>query len=146
MTRRPQMMTGTFAPFARWPLGGSAYRAGGGSGLDSYVSVYIGQSCRGALHLVVCPLRVVAGQKPVARDRAVLFARRMRIAQWDPADEKTTLACFEAHCAASRTDDPVEPPMSAGIFRVYLAEGFDHDPGETWVGYDDAGAGAGFYR
>ena len=70
----------------------------------------------------------------------------MRIARWDPADEKTTLACYEVHCAANRADDPVEPPMSEGIFRVYLAEGFDHNPGEVWVACDHAGTVAGFYR
>jgi GNAT superfamily N-acetyltransferase len=70
----------------------------------------------------------------------------MRIVRWDPADEKTTLACHEAHCAASKADDPVEPPMSAGTFCVYLTEGFDHNPGETWVARDDAGTVTGFYR
>jgi RimJ/RimL family protein N-acetyltransferase len=76
----------------------------------------------------------------------VLFARGMRIAQWDPADEKTVLECYEVHCAVSLSDDPVEPPMSAGTFRVYLNEGFDHNPGETWVARDDAGTVTGFYR
>ena len=70
----------------------------------------------------------------------------MRIGRWDPADEKTLLACHEVHCAASQVDDPVEPPMSEGTFRVYLTEGFDHNPGETWAAYDDAGAVTGFYR
>ena len=70
----------------------------------------------------------------------------MRIEQWDPADEKTTLACYEVNLAAHRADDPVEPPMSAGTFRVYLAEGFEHHPGEVWVAADDAGTVAGFYR
>ena len=60
-----------------------------------------------------------------------MFARRMRIARWDPADEKTALACHEVHRAASERDDPVEPPMSAGTFRVFLDEGFDHNPGES---------------
>jgi RimJ/RimL family protein N-acetyltransferase len=76
----------------------------------------------------------------------MLFARKMRIEQWDPADEKATLACHEVHCAASRADDPVEPPMSEGTFGLYLKEGFDHQPGETWVASDDAGTVAGFYR
>jgi GNAT superfamily N-acetyltransferase len=76
----------------------------------------------------------------------VLFARGMRIARWDPADEKTTLECHEVHCAVSRADDPVEPPMSEGTFRVYLSEGFDHNPGEVWVASDDAGTVTGFYR
>ncbi len=76
----------------------------------------------------------------------MLFARGMRIARWDPADEKTTLACYEVHCAAQRADDPVEPPMSAGTFGVYLEEGFEHNPGEVWAASDDGGTVAGFYR
>ena len=76
----------------------------------------------------------------------MLFARRMRIAQWDPDDEKTVLECYEVHCAVSLSDDPVEPPMSAGTFGVYLSEGFDHHPGEVWVASDDAGTVTGFYR
>jgi RimJ/RimL family protein N-acetyltransferase len=70
----------------------------------------------------------------------------MRIERWDPADEKTMLACHEVNRAAGQADDPVEPPMSAGTFGVYLKEGFDHDPGETWIAFDDAGTVAGFYR
>jgi GNAT superfamily N-acetyltransferase len=70
----------------------------------------------------------------------------MHIAQWDPADEKTMLACYEVNCAAHRVDDPVEPPMSAGTFRVFLTEGFDHNPGEVWVASDDAGTVTGYYR
>jgi GNAT superfamily N-acetyltransferase len=70
----------------------------------------------------------------------------MRIERWDPADEKTTLASYEVHCAANQADDPVEPPMSGGTFRVFLEEGFDHNPGETWVVHDDAGTVTGYYR
>jgi GNAT superfamily N-acetyltransferase len=70
----------------------------------------------------------------------------MRIARWNSGDETTTLACYEANCAAHRVDDPVEPPMSEGTFRVYLDEGFDHQPGEVWVAFDDAGTVTGFYR
>jgi RimJ/RimL family protein N-acetyltransferase len=70
----------------------------------------------------------------------------MRIAPWDPADEKTLIGCYEALCAAGRVDDPVEPPMSESIFRVFLAEGWGSEPGETWVAHDDAGAVAGYYR
>jgi GNAT superfamily N-acetyltransferase len=76
----------------------------------------------------------------------VLFAGRVRIASWDPDDEKTALACYDVNCAAHRTDDPVEPPMSAGTFRVYLAEGFGHHPGEVWVASDDDETVTGFYR
>jgi GNAT superfamily N-acetyltransferase len=70
----------------------------------------------------------------------------MRIARWDPHDEKATLACHEMHCAAHRADDPVEPPMSAGTFGVFLNEGFEHNPGEVWVASDDSGTLAGYYR
>ncbi len=70
----------------------------------------------------------------------------MRIAQWDPADEKALLGCHEVHRAAGQADDPVEPPMSEGTFRVHLTEGFEHNPGETWIAFDDAGTVAGFYR
>lgn len=76
----------------------------------------------------------------------MLFAREMHIAQWDPADEKTVLACYEVHRAAAQADDPVEPPMSEGTFRVYLSEGFDHNPGEAWAAHDEDGAVSGFYR
>jgi GNAT superfamily N-acetyltransferase len=70
----------------------------------------------------------------------------MRIARWDPADEKTMLACHEVHCAAGRLDNPVEPPMSEGIFRVYMTEGWGSEPGESWTAHDDAGTVAGYYR
>ncbi|HEX9041401.1 MAG TPA: GNAT family N-acetyltransferase [Trebonia sp.] len=70
----------------------------------------------------------------------------MRIVRWDPADETTTLGCYEVHRAASRADDPVEPPMSAGTFRVHLQEGWEHNPGEVWAACDDDGTVTGFYR
>jgi RimJ/RimL family protein N-acetyltransferase len=70
----------------------------------------------------------------------------MRIAQWDPADEKTLLGCYAADCAAGQVDDPVEPPWSLGAFRVNLEEGMEHTPGEVWAAYDDAGTVTGFYR
>jgi GNAT superfamily N-acetyltransferase len=70
----------------------------------------------------------------------------MRIQQWDPADEKTLLGCHEVHRAAALADDPVEPPMSLGTFSVYLTEGFDHNPGESWAAFDEAGTVVGFYR
>jgi GNAT superfamily N-acetyltransferase len=69
-----------------------------------------------------------------------------RIEQWDPADEKTLLACHEVHRAANQADEPVEPPMSAGTFSVFLTEGFDHNPGETWVAFDSGGVVTGYYR
>jgi GNAT superfamily N-acetyltransferase len=70
----------------------------------------------------------------------------VRIERWDPADEKTLLACHAVHRAAAQADEPVEPPMSAGTFSVFLTEGFDHNPGETWVAFQPDGTVAGYYR
>ncbi len=74
------------------------------------------------------------------------MAEMMRIEQWDPADERAFQGCNAVMRAATLVDEPVEPPMSAAVFRVYLTEGFDHDPGEVWLGYGDDGAVAGYYR
>jgi GNAT superfamily N-acetyltransferase len=70
----------------------------------------------------------------------------MRIEQLNPADEKTARACYDVMLAAHKADEPVEPPMAYGTFSLYLREGWEKTPGETWVGVDDAGAVAGFYR
>jgi GNAT superfamily N-acetyltransferase len=70
----------------------------------------------------------------------------MRIEQWDPADDKTTRACYDVMVTAQETDDPVEPPMSYGLFGLYLADGFNKTPGETWIGRDSAGSVVGYYR
>jgi GNAT superfamily N-acetyltransferase len=69
----------------------------------------------------------------------------MRIDRWDPADETTAMACYEVHRAAHLADDPIEPPMSAGTFGLFLRQGFEKTPGETWVASDDDGV-VGFYR
>jgi RimJ/RimL family protein N-acetyltransferase len=70
----------------------------------------------------------------------------MRIDQWDPADEKTTRACYDVLCAAQAVDDPIEPPQSFGLFDMYLRHGFEKTPGEVWVGRDADGAVVGYYR
>ncbi|HVT68478.1 MAG TPA: GNAT family N-acetyltransferase [Trebonia sp.] len=70
----------------------------------------------------------------------------MRIERWDPADEKTARACHEITVAAQRVDDPVEPPISPGVFGYFFREGWDGSPGETWVASGDDGAVAGYYR
>jgi RimJ/RimL family protein N-acetyltransferase len=74
------------------------------------------------------------------------LAWRMRIERWDPADETTALGCYEVHRAASLIDEPLEPPMSAGTFGMFLREGFEKTPGETWVASDADGGIVGFYR
>lgn len=70
----------------------------------------------------------------------------MHIEQWDPADEKTTRACYDVTCAAQATDDPIEPPQSYGLFDVYLRTGWEKTPGEVWVGRDFGGSVVGYYR
>ena len=80
-----------------------------------------------------------------ALGRAMRLAWLMRIERWDPADETTTAACYQVYRAAHRADDPIEPPMSAGAFGLFLRQGFEQTPGETWVASDADGV-VGFYR
>jgi GNAT superfamily N-acetyltransferase len=75
-----------------------------------------------------------------------VLAGQMRIERWDPTDETTALGCYEVHRAANLADEPLEPPMSAGIFGMFLREGFEPTPGETWVASDAEGGIVGFYR
>ena len=70
----------------------------------------------------------------------------MRIAQWDPADEQTARACHDITVAAQLADEPVEPPPSFGAFSLYLRQGWEKTPGETWVASDAEGGIVGFYR
>lgn len=70
----------------------------------------------------------------------------MRIEQLNHADEKAVRACYDVMLAAHKVDDQVEPPMSFGIFGMYLREGFEKTPGETWYAIDDQGAVIGYYK
>jgi len=70
----------------------------------------------------------------------------MRIQRWDPADEVTGRACHEVMAAAARVDEPVEPPMSPGVFELYLRTGWEHVPGEVWVATAGDGSVVGYYR
>ncbi len=70
----------------------------------------------------------------------------MRIEQLDPADEKIARACYDVMLAAHEVDEPVEPPMSYGVFALYLREGWEKTPGEVWGAVDDGGSVNGFYR
>jgi len=74
------------------------------------------------------------------------LAGRMRIEQWDPADETTAMACYEVYLAAHLADEPDDPPFSAGTFGLYLRQGFDRSPGEVWFAADDEGGVVGYYR
>ena len=60
-----------------------------------------------------------------------MFAGQMRIEPWDPTDETTALGCYEVHRAANQADEPIEPPMSAGTFGLFLREGFGKTPGDA---------------
>jgi GNAT superfamily N-acetyltransferase len=70
----------------------------------------------------------------------------MRIEQPDPADEMIARACYDVTLAAHKADEPIEPPMSFGPFRLYLRQGWEKTPGEVWVARDDADAIVGYYR
>jgi RimJ/RimL family protein N-acetyltransferase len=84
--------------------------------------------------------------KSLASSEAVVLAGQMRIEPWDPTDETTALGCYEVHRAANQADEPIEPPMSAATFGLFLREGFGKTPGETWVASDADGGIVGFYR
>jgi GNAT superfamily N-acetyltransferase len=70
----------------------------------------------------------------------------MRIERWDPADETTAMAVYEAHLAAHLADEADDPPMSAGTFGLFLRDGFDKTPGEVWFAADDDAGVVGYYR
>jgi GNAT superfamily N-acetyltransferase len=70
----------------------------------------------------------------------------MRIEQWHPADEKTARACYDVELAAHQADEPVEPPMSYGMFAYSLENGWEETPSEAWISFGDDGAVTGFLR
>jgi GNAT superfamily N-acetyltransferase len=69
----------------------------------------------------------------------------MRIQQWNPADERTTRACYHIMAAAQRLEDPAEPPSSYPVFRHQLQYGWERTPSETWIATGDDGSAAGYY-
>ena len=71
----------------------------------------------------------------------------MRIDRWDGTDQDMVSACYEVFRAAHLTDDPFEPPRSAGTFCTRLMEGPDKNPGELWVvpGAETGGAAVAYY-
>ncbi|WP_300605031.1 GNAT family N-acetyltransferase, partial [Trebonia sp.] len=50
----------------------------------------------------------------------------------DPADDDAVRACHRVQAAAQAIDDPLRPPMSFGVFRVWVLHGWDSNPGELW--------------
>jgi GNAT superfamily N-acetyltransferase len=70
----------------------------------------------------------------------------MRIAPWDPADEKTNRALYDVARAAHQADEPVEPPDSYALFCAFLRFGWERTPSETWVYFGPDDSVAGFYK
>jgi len=63
----------------------------------------------------------------------------VRILRVDPDDAATLAACTAVQAAAKQEEDPFGPPKTARVLRVFLAEGFDAFPCESWYTAD------GFY-
>jgi hypothetical protein len=57
----------------------------------------------------------------------------MRILRVDPGDAATVRECFEVSQAADQAEDPLGPPMTERVLRVFLAEGFEANPCEAWL-------------
>ncbi len=71
----------------------------------------------------------------------------MRIVRVDPGDDVALRACHQVHVAAQGADEPLLPPQSFGVFRVWLMNGWDSDPGEAWFVPGEApGEALGWYR
>jgi GNAT superfamily N-acetyltransferase len=71
----------------------------------------------------------------------------MRVLPLDLADTQTIRACLDVHDAATRADDPSEPPISLALFRSRLTQGWSGAPAEVWVVPGEAdGAVAAWYR
>jgi RimJ/RimL family protein N-acetyltransferase len=67
--------------------------------------------------------------------------------RWDPPGADAMRACHQVHRAAAAADDPAAPPMSFGVFKVWLAKGWESDPGEVWfIPGESAGSAAAFCR
>lgn len=57
----------------------------------------------------------------------------MRILQVDPGDAAAVRKCFEVQEAARQAEDPLGPPETERVLRVFLAEGFEANPCEAWL-------------
>jgi RimJ/RimL family protein N-acetyltransferase len=56
----------------------------------------------------------------------------VRIQRWDPSDPAALAACHEVQQAARRADDPYGPSKAARVLRVWLTEGWEGNPCESW--------------
>jgi RimJ/RimL family protein N-acetyltransferase len=60
----------------------------------------------------------------------------VRILRVDPDDAATLATCVAAQAAAKQEEDPFGPPKTARVLRVFLAEGFEAFPCESWYTAD----------
>jgi GNAT superfamily N-acetyltransferase len=81
------------------------------------------------------------------------LAERISVERWHPGDQESAAGCHAVQVAAHSADDPRTPPDSAGVFGMFLAEGWEHNAGEVWYvpssavpGGDVAGSVAAYYR
>jgi GNAT superfamily N-acetyltransferase len=70
----------------------------------------------------------------------------MRIMRWDPSDTEIARACHEVRLAVWATDDPLQPPKSFGVFRVWLTGGWNSDPVEVWYIPGESGGVVAWYQ
>lgn len=57
----------------------------------------------------------------------------MRILRVDPGDAATVRKCFEVQEAARQAEDPLGPPETERVLRIFLAEGWEANPCEAWL-------------
>jgi GNAT superfamily N-acetyltransferase/RimJ/RimL family protein N-acetyltransferase len=66
----------------------------------------------------------------------------MRIEQFDAAgDPAAARALYDVYAAGAPVDEPGSPPMSFGVFRVMLEQGWCCEPREAWLARPEPGAG-----
>jgi GNAT superfamily N-acetyltransferase len=81
------------------------------------------------------------------------LAERISVERWHPGDQEWAAGCHAVQVAAHMADDPRTPPDSAPVFGMFLADGWEHNPGEVWYlpsgavpSGDVAGPVAAYYR
>ena len=66
----------------------------------------------------------------------------MRIEQFDAAgDSAAARVLYDVYAAGAPVDEPGSPPMSFGVFRVMLEQGWCCEPREAWLARSEPGAG-----
>jgi RimJ/RimL family protein N-acetyltransferase len=84
--------------------------------------------------------RGAAGPEKQSRSASVqCWLVGVRILRVDPDDAATLATCLAVQAAAKQREDPFGPPKTARVLRVFLAEGFEAFPCESWYTSD------GFY-